>query len=131
LVALLARHIGAMPRGTDAEAIVSQKTVAFFPQVLSVSADSLDLRECHVDVPWSEPQLIAALLRPPWVDTRPLFRLYHTGLRKPAAPPLNISRFLRLAAETGHSGELSGAIPPTRQTNGVSGAVAPQQTTPH
>jgi hypothetical protein len=132
LVALLARHIGAMPPGTDPEAIVRQKTVAFFPQVLSVNTDSPDLRECHVDVPWSEPQLVAALLRRPWVHTRPFYRLYHGALRKPAEPPPNVARFLRLAAATGHSGEFSGAMVPRRIRTlqmPESGAVAPQQTT--
>lgn len=105
LAALLVRHIGAMPPDTDVEPIVAHEIVAFFPQVLSWNADSPYLRECYVDVPWSEPQLVAALLDDPWVYTRPLFRLYHDGLRKQKDPPPSIPRFLRIAAETGHSGE--------------------------
>jgi hypothetical protein len=105
LAALLAKHIGAMPPETDAEAIVGRETVAFFPQAVAGNSDVRDLRECHVDVPWSEPQLTAALLRRPWPSTRMLFRLYHGGLKKPTAPPPSIARFLRLAAETGHSTE--------------------------
>jgi hypothetical protein len=105
LAASLVRHIGAMPPDTDVEAIVSHKIVAFFPQVLSWNPDSPYLRECYVDVPWSEPQLIAALLGRPWVYARPLFRLFHDGLRKQKDPPPSIPQFLRIAAETGHSGE--------------------------
>lgn len=106
LVAILARHIGAIPPVTDAEAIVSRATVAFFPQAVAQDSGTCDLRECDVDVPWSEPQLIAALLRRPWPYTRPLFRLYHLGLGKPTAPLPSIARFLRLAAETGHLCEI-------------------------
>ena len=106
LAALLARHIGAMLPDTDAEAIVDHEIVAFFPQALSVNPDSPYLREYYIDAPWSEPQLIAALLRRPWFCTRPLFRLYHDALkRRPTEPPPSIPRFLRIAEETGHSGE--------------------------
>lgn len=105
LFALLVKHIGAMPPDTDVEAVVAHEIVAFFPQALSWNPDSPYLRECYVDVPWSEPQLIAALLGRPWVSTRPLFRLYRYVLRKQKDPPPSIPRFLRIAAETGHSGE--------------------------
>lgn len=107
LFALLARHVGAMPPETDAEAIVGRETVAFFPQAVAENSDARYLRECHVDVPWSEPQLTAALLRPPWPCTRALFRLFHDGLLAPTAPRPSIARFLRLAAETGHLREIS------------------------
>jgi hypothetical protein len=106
LAALLARHIGATPPDTDAEAIVGHEIVAFFPQALSWNADSPYLGECYVDVPWSEPQLIAALLGRPWVYTRPFFRLYHDGLKREQKEPLpSIPRFLRIAAATGHVGK--------------------------
>ena len=111
LIALLARHIGALPPETDAEAIVSRETVAFFPQAVEEGSDTHDLRECHVDVPWSEPQLTAALLRRSWPCRRALFRLYHDGLRKPTAPLPSIPRFLRLAAETGHLREVGPDLP--------------------
>jgi len=107
LVGLLARHIGAMPPESDAEAIVGRETVAFFPQAVAENSDARYLGECHVDVPWSEPQLTAALLRRPWPNTRALFRLCHEGLGRRAVPQPSIPRFLRLAAETGHPLEIT------------------------
>ena len=115
LAALLVKHMGAPAPDTDAEAIVDRKIIAFFPQALSWNPDSPYLHECHVDVPWTEPQLIAALLRRPWVYTRPLFRLYHNGLKKQTDPTPSIPGFMRIAAQTAHSSEfpvLSGPVAP-------------------
>jgi hypothetical protein len=115
LAALLAKHMGAQPPDADAEAIVDREIIAFFPQALSWNPHSPYLHECHVDVPWSEPQLIAALLRRPWVRTRPLFRLYHDGLKKQADPTPSIPGFMRIAARTARSSESpigSGAVAP-------------------
>jgi hypothetical protein len=97
LAALLVKHMGALAPDTDAEAVVDGEIIAFFPQALSWNPDSPYLHECHVDVPWSEPQLIAALLRRPWVYTRPLFRLYHNGLKKQTDPTPSIPGFMRIA----------------------------------
>ena len=115
LAALLAKHMGALPPDTDAEAIVNRDIIAFFPQALSWNPESPYLHECHVDVPWSEPQLIAALVRRPWAYTRPLFRLYHDGLKKPRDPTPSIPGLMRIAAQTARSGEFavaSGAVAP-------------------
>ena len=121
LAALLARHIGAVPPEIDAEASVDHEIVAFFPQVLSVNPDNPYLRECYVDVPWSEPQLIAALLSCPWAYSRPLFWLCQNGLRKPREPTLRIQRFLRIAADTGHTGELDLKLNLQRYRRGLRG----------
>ena len=115
LAALLARHIGALPPDTDTEAVVHHEVIAFFPHALSWNPDSPYLRECHFDAPWNEPQLIAALLRPPWPDTRPLSRLYHRAVREPTDPLPNIPRFLHMAEESGHSGEFRGVVTSARQ----------------
>jgi hypothetical protein len=112
LAALLVKHLGALPPATDAEAIVNREIIAFFPQALSWNPDSPYLHQCHVDVPWSEPQLVAALLRRPWVCTRPLFRLYHDGLKKQTDPTPSIPGFLRIAAQTAHSREFPIASDP-------------------
>jgi len=139
LAALLVKHMGAPAPDTDAEAIVDRKIIAFFPQALSWNPDSPYLHECHVDVPWSEPQLLAALLRRPWVYTRPLFRLYHDGLKKPTDPTPSIPGFMRIAAQTAHSSEFpvaSGPVAPLgddflvdlrarRDSNSRSGPTAP------
>jgi hypothetical protein len=105
LAGLLAKHVGAMPPDGDVEAIVANEVVAFFPQALSWNPDSPYLRECYCDVPWSEPQLIAALMRRPWVYGRPFFRLYHDRLSGPTEPMPNMPQFLRIAAAAGRSGE--------------------------
>ena len=89
LAALLVRHIGARPPDTDAEAVVSNEIIAFFPNALSWNSDSPYFSECHVDVPWSDPQLTAALLGPPWANNRALSGFITMCGRSQRIPTIN------------------------------------------
>jgi hypothetical protein len=49
--------------------------VAFFPQALRFLETDVNLETLPLDVPWSEPELVAELLRQPWTKRGVLARL--------------------------------------------------------
>ncbi len=70
---LFAEATGAEP---GAGAVLDRdRTVAMFPQALRFAAEQVDLTEAELDVPWTEPELVAELLRPPWTKRSLLARL--------------------------------------------------------
>ena len=57
------------------EVLDRDRPVAMFPQALRFAVEQVDLTEAELDVPWTEPELVAELLRPPWTKRSLLARL--------------------------------------------------------
>jgi thioredoxin reductase len=97
LAGLLTRALGARATCRSAAAI-ERELIAFFPQALVWNPDSPHMRQCHHDVPWSEPALARELLREPWPERHLIGRLYHGIRGTKRRPTLNPAAILQLAA---------------------------------
>lgn len=87
-----------------AETPVRGDTIALFPQALAWNPDSPYLRDCHHDVPWTEPALVWELLRESWAERRITARLYHRLRGTARSPVPDREAFARVAAAAGWSG---------------------------
>ncbi len=70
---LFAEATGAAP--SVGEVLDRDRPVAMFPQALRFAVEQVDFTEAELDVPWTEPELVAELLRPPWTKRSLLARL--------------------------------------------------------
>jgi len=62
--------------------------VAFFPEAWHLDPGSPYFPAAHHDVPWSEPELVRALVRPPWRDRSGVARLLRRRLIARVRPPM-------------------------------------------
>ena len=65
--------------GTDSAQVpapFSEKTIAFFPQALTMNCYSSFFQAVQLDVPWEEPRLVRELMRCDWRERRLLGRMF-------------------------------------------------------
>jgi hypothetical protein len=111
LVGLICGKLGARQRGRT-EIPVRCETIALFPQALAWNPESPYLRDCHHDVPWTEPAVVGELLGDSWAERRWIARLYHRLRGIDRSPVPDLEAFGRLAAAAGWSSLF--AKPPKR-----------------
>ena len=71
---------------------IREQTIAFFPQVLFASSRCLRLEGAHIDIPWSEPELVRELAVRDWRNRRWLARLY-SYFRSPMRTAVDVTDF--------------------------------------
>ena len=86
---LFAELAGTVPRVEDAPD--GDRPVAMFPQAIRFGATRANLADAQLDVPWTAPELVAELLRPPWTK-RSLLAYLESRLRSNEAYGTILSR---------------------------------------
>jgi hypothetical protein len=84
--ALAARH--SARTGRQRPLTTTSDIVAFFPEAWHLDPDSRYFPVAHHDVPWSEPDLVRALVRPPWQERSRMARFVRRQLGARVRPPI-------------------------------------------